>query len=193
MTEPRPSAGGPLLEVTDLRISIPTEAGLIEAVRGVSFAMEAGDTLGVVGESGSGKTMLALAALGLVPKSAKVSGSIRLDGRELLSCTPAQWRSIRGARVSMVFQDPMTALNPMYKVGWQVAECIRLHERVSSSAAWRGMRSREAMKKTCRSQSKASTARPGRPAIDMIFVRLIDTATNTRPVKVAAAPACTAR
>ena len=128
---------GPLLEVTDLRITIPTEAGLIEAVRGVSFAMEARDTLGVVGESGSGKTMLALAALGLVPGSAKVSGSIRLDGRELLDCTPAQWRSIRGARISMVFQDPMTALNPMYKVGWQVAECITLHERVSRSAAWR--------------------------------------------------------
>jgi len=128
---------GALLEVTDLRISIPTEAGLIEAVRGVSFSMQARDTLGVVGESGSGKTMLALAAMGLLPGSAKVSGSIRLDGRELLDCTPAQWRSIRGARVSMVFQDPMTALNPMYKVGWQVAECLRLHERVSKSAAWR--------------------------------------------------------
>jgi peptide/nickel transport system ATP-binding protein len=134
---PDARSGRPLLEVTDLRISIPTEAGLIEAVRGVSFSMEARDTLGVVGESGSGKTMLALAAMGLVPRSAKVSGSIRLDGRELLDCTPAQWRSIRGARVSMVFQDPMTALNPMYKVGWQVAECLRLHERVSKSAAWR--------------------------------------------------------
>ena len=134
---PDTQSGRPLLEVTDLRISIPTEAGLIEAVRGVSFSMQARDTLGVVGESGSGKTMLALAAMGLVPGSAKVSGSIRLDGRELLDCTPAQWRSIRGARVSMVFQDPMTALNPMYKVGWQVAECIRLHERVSKSAAWR--------------------------------------------------------
>jgi len=134
---PDARSGSPLLEVTDLRISIPTEAGLIEAVRGVSFSMQARDTLGVVGESGSGKTMLALAAMGLVPGSAKVSGSIRLDGRELLDCTPAQWRSIRGARVSMVFQDPMTALNPMYKVGWQVAECIRLHERVSRSAAWR--------------------------------------------------------
>jgi glutathione transport system ATP-binding protein len=134
---PDARSGQPLLEVTDLRISIPTEAGLIEAVRGVSFSMQARDTLGVVGESGSGKTMLALAAMGLVPGSAKVSGSIRLDGRELLDCTPAQWRSIRGARVSMVFQDPMTALNPMYKVGWQVAECIRLHERVSKSAAWR--------------------------------------------------------
>ncbi len=134
---PDARSGRPLLEVTDLRISIPTEAGLIEAVRGVSFSMEARDTLGVVGESGSGKTMLALAALGLVPGSAKVSGSIRLDGRELLDCTPAQWRSIRGARISMVFQDPMTALNPMYTVGWQVAECIRLHERASRSAAWR--------------------------------------------------------
>jgi peptide/nickel transport system ATP-binding protein len=134
---PDTQSGRPLLEVTDLRISIPTEAGLIEAVRGVSFSMQARDTLGVVGESGSGKTMLALAAMGLVPGSAKVSGSIRLDGRELLDCTPAQWRSIRGARVSMVFQDPMTALNPMYKVGWQVAECIRLHERVSKPAAWR--------------------------------------------------------
>jgi peptide/nickel transport system ATP-binding protein len=134
---PDARSGRPLLEVTDLRISIPTEAGLIEAVRGVSFSMAARDTLGVVGESGSGKTMLALAALGLVPESAKVSGSIRLDGRELLDCTPAQWRSIRGARVSMVFQDPMTALNPMYTVGWQVAECIRLHERVSRAAAWR--------------------------------------------------------
>jgi peptide/nickel transport system ATP-binding protein len=134
---PDARSGRPLLEVTDLRISIPTEAGLIEAVRGVSFSMAAGDTLGVVGESGSGKTMLALAALGLVPESAKVAGSIRLDGRELLSCTPAQWRSIRGARISMVFQDPMTALNPMYTVGWQVAECILLHERVSRSAAWK--------------------------------------------------------
>jgi peptide/nickel transport system ATP-binding protein len=132
-----PSAAVPLLEVTDLRISLPTETGLIEAVRGVSFSLDVRDTLGVVGESGSGKTMLALAAMGLLPESAKVSGSIRLNGQELLSCTPAQWRSIRGARISMVFQDPLTALNPMYTVGWQVAECIRLHERVSRSAAWR--------------------------------------------------------
>ena len=134
--DPRPVAV-PLLEVSDLRISIPTETGLIEAVRGVSFAMDARDTLGVVGESGSGKTMLALAAMGLLPESAKVSGSVRLNGRELLSCTQAEWRSIRGARISMVFQDPLTALNPMYTAGWQVAECLRLHQRVSRSAAWR--------------------------------------------------------
>jgi peptide/nickel transport system ATP-binding protein len=131
------AAAVPLLEVTDLRISIPTETGLIEAVRGVSFSLDARNTLGVVGESGSGKTMLALAAMGLLPESAKAEGSIRLNGQELLSCSPAQWQSIRGARISMVFQDPMTALNPMYTAGWQVAECIRLHERVSRSAAWR--------------------------------------------------------
>jgi peptide/nickel transport system ATP-binding protein len=130
----RPAAV-PLLEVSDLRISIPTDTGLIEAVRGVTFSMDARDTLGVVGESGSGKTMLALAAMGLLPEAARVSGSIRLNGQELLSCTPAQWRSIRGARISMVFQDPMTALNPMYTAGWQVAECIRLHQRVSRAVA----------------------------------------------------------
>jgi peptide/nickel transport system ATP-binding protein len=132
-----PAVAHPLLEVTDLKIAIPTEAGLIEAVRGISISIGKRDTLGVVGESGSGKTMLALATLGLVPPSAKVTGSVRLDGRELLTCTPAQWRSIRGARISMVFQDPMTALNPMYTAGWQVAEGIRLHEAVSRAAAWR--------------------------------------------------------
>src|SRR5260370_7197042 len=94
--------------------------------------MEGRGPLGVVGESGSGKTLHALAALGLVPGSAKVSGSIRLDGRELLSCTPAQWRSIRGARISMVFQDPMTALNPMYKGGGQLAHSLPLHPRLTS-------------------------------------------------------------
>jgi peptide/nickel transport system ATP-binding protein len=131
------SRPGPLLEITGLHISIPTEGGLIEAVRGVSFALRAGETIGVVGESGSGKTMLALSVLGLLPGAAQVTGSVRLDGSELLSCTAAQWRGIRGARVAMVFQDPMTALNPMYNVGWQVAEGIRLHHPVSRPAAWR--------------------------------------------------------
>ncbi len=133
----QPGADHPLLEVTDLRISIPTEEGSIEAVRGMSFSLESRATLGVVGESGSGKTMLALAILGLLPQAAQISGSIRLGGLELLSCTPSQWRSIRGARISMVFQDPMTALNPMYTVGWQVAEGIRLHERIDRASAWK--------------------------------------------------------
>jgi peptide/nickel transport system ATP-binding protein len=121
------SAPGPLLEVSDLAISIPTENGVIEAVRGISLAVAPGETIGIVGESGSGKTMLALSVLGLLPRRAQVTGSVRLDGEELLQASESQWRQVRGNRAAMVFQDPMTALNPMYSVGWQVAECLRLH------------------------------------------------------------------
>ena len=131
-----PSPPGPLMEVSDLAISIPTESGTIEAVRSISLAIEAGETLGIVGESGSGKTMLALSMLGLLPAAARVSGSIRLDGAELLDGGESQWRSVRGDRIAMVFQDPMTALNPMYQVGWQVAECVRLHRKARRGAAW---------------------------------------------------------
>ena len=132
-----PSRNGPLLEVTNLQIAIPTEGGTIDAVRGISLAVAPGETLGVVGESGSGKTMLALAVLGLLPSAAQVTGSVRLDGTELLTGSAADWQRVRGARVAMVFQDPMTALNPMYTVGWQVAECLRLHGRVDRATAWR--------------------------------------------------------
>ena len=125
------------MEVKDLTVSIPTEGGLIEAVRGVSYSLGPGETLGVVGESGSGKTITSLAVIGLLPRAARVSGSILLEGRDLLKATPRQWNGIRGARVAMVFQDPMTALNPMHSVGWQVAECLRLHGRISRAAARR--------------------------------------------------------
>jgi peptide/nickel transport system ATP-binding protein len=131
-----PSPSGPLVDVSRLGVSIPTESGTIEAVRGISLAIEAGETIGIVGESGSGKTMLALSLLGLLPRAAQVSGSIRLDGEELLGGSESQWRSVRGDRIAMVFQDPMTALNPMYQVGWQVAECVRLHRKAARGAAW---------------------------------------------------------
>ncbi len=134
---PRASRAGALLEVKDLTVSIPTEGGLIEAVRGVSYSLGAGETLGVVGESGSGKTITSLAVIGLLPRAARVSGSILLEGRDLLKATSRQWNGIRGARVAMVFQDPMTALNPMHSVGWQVAECLRLHGKLSRAAARR--------------------------------------------------------
>ncbi len=134
---PRASRAGALLEVNDLTVAIPTEGGLIEAVRGVSYSLGAGETLGVVGESGSGKTMMSLAVIGLLPKAARVSGSILLEGRDLLKATPRQWNAIRGDRVAMVFQDPMTALNPMHSVGWQVAECLRLHGKMSRASARR--------------------------------------------------------
>jgi peptide/nickel transport system ATP-binding protein len=130
-----PARPGPLLEISDLAVSIPTESGTIEAVRGISLAIGRGETLGVVGESGSGKTMLALAIMGLLPRTALVSGSVQLEGTELLGSTAAEWHNIRGSRVAMVFQDPMTALNPMYTVGWQVAECVLLHRKVSRRAA----------------------------------------------------------
>jgi peptide/nickel transport system ATP-binding protein len=129
------SAPGSLLEVTDLAISIPTENGLIEAVRGISLAIAPGETVGIVGESGSGKTMLALSVLGLLPRRAQVTGSVRLDGEELLQASEARWRQVRGNRAAMVFQDPMTALNPMYNIGWQVAECLRLHQRDKNADA----------------------------------------------------------
>jgi peptide/nickel transport system ATP-binding protein len=126
-----------LLEVSDLEVSIATEGGLIEAVRGITFSLGAGETLGVVGESGSGKTMLSLAILGLLPNAARVTGSVRLEGRELLTASEREWNGVRGARVAMIFQDPMTALNPMYNVGWQVTECLRLHARLDRAAARR--------------------------------------------------------
>jgi peptide/nickel transport system ATP-binding protein len=130
-----PAAGGPLLQIRDLAVAIPTESGTIEAVRGLSLAVSRGETIGVVGESGSGKTMLALSILGLQPRTARVSGSVQLEGTELLGSSQAQWNRIRGSRIAMVFQDPMTALNPMYTIGWQVAECVRLHRPVSRAAA----------------------------------------------------------
>src|ERR1700691_4840207 len=131
------AAARPLLDVTDLTVSISTEGGLIEAVRGITFELGAGETLGVVGESGSGKTMLSLAILGLLPTAARVTGSVRLDGRELLTASAKEWNSERGARGAMIFQDPMTALNPMYNVGWQVAEGVRLHAGLGRGAAQR--------------------------------------------------------
>ena len=132
-----PSRVDSLLDVRDLVVSLPTDAGLVEAVRGVSFTLHAGETIGVVGESGSGKSLTSLAIMGLLPRSARVSGSILLNGTELLDCNPREWRDVRGSRVAMIFQDPMTALNPMHSVGWQVAECIVLHHHVSRRVARR--------------------------------------------------------
>jgi peptide/nickel transport system ATP-binding protein len=131
------SRQGPLLEIDQLAISVPTENGTVQAVRGISLTIERGETLGVVGESGSGKTMLALSVLGLLPKTAQVTGSVKLDGAELVGAGDSQWRRVRGKRVAMVFQDPMTALNPMYTIGWQIAECIRLHNKIRKAAASR--------------------------------------------------------
>ncbi|MGI9031435.1 MAG: ATP-binding cassette domain-containing protein [Ilumatobacteraceae bacterium] len=112
-----------LLEVEDLRVAFAGRA----VVDGVSLRLDPGDRLGIIGESGSGKTLTALAVLGLAPEAATISGSVRLDGQELLGRRDRQVARLRGRRVSMVFQDPRTALNPVMRVGRQISEPLRLH------------------------------------------------------------------
>jgi peptide/nickel transport system ATP-binding protein len=125
----------PLLEVADLRVTLATARGEVEALRGIDFTLERGATLGLIGESGSGKSMTALALMGLLPEGARVAGSIRFDGHELARLDEAGWRAHRGARIAMIFQEPMTALNPLHRVGRQIAEPLRLHRGLGARAA----------------------------------------------------------
>ena len=120
----------PLLEVTDLRVTFPTDDGLLTAVDGVSFDINEHEVLGVVGESGSGKTVTALAALGLLPPRATVTGSAKFRGRELLGLPDSELRSIRGEEIAIIFQDALAALNPVFTVGAQIAEAIAVHHDV---------------------------------------------------------------
>jgi peptide/nickel transport system ATP-binding protein len=123
-----------LLEVVDLRVSFDTDDGVVQAVQGMSFAIDRGKTLGIVGESGSGKSVSTQAILGLSP-GAHVSGHAYLDGEDLLHMSEEQLRKVRGARIAMIFQDPLTSLHPLYKVGRQIAEAVRAHEDVSKAQA----------------------------------------------------------
>ena len=126
-----------LLEVRDLSVTFNTEAGPIEAVRHVSFDLDRGKTLALVGESGSGKSVTALSAMQLLPypRASHPNGSIRLDGEELVGAPDAMMRTIRGQRVSMIFQEPLSALNPLHTVEKQVAEVLRLHRGIGKEAA----------------------------------------------------------
>jgi oligopeptide/dipeptide ABC transporter ATP-binding protein len=119
-----------LLEVDGLRVGFPRGAQLRHVVAGIGYAIPAGRTLGVVGESGCGKSMTALALMGLVPSPGQVAGSIRFMGREIAGQPEAAWRAMRGAQVAMVFQEPMTALNPVMPVGHQIAEVQVLHKAI---------------------------------------------------------------
>ena len=125
---PDPAAPGPpretVLAVRDLTVTFPSDAGPVKAVRGVSYELHSGEVLGIVGESGSGKSVSSMAVMGLLPARAKVTGSIRFQGRELLGCSDAELSQIRGRRISMIFQDPLSALTPVYTVGDQVAEPV---------------------------------------------------------------------
>ena len=125
-----------LLEVTDLNVAFPTDSGDLHAVRGLSYRIAPREVVAMVGESGSGKSAAAMAVIGLLPEYATVSGSVRLNGQQLLGMGDTEMSTIRGARIGTVFQDPMSALTPVYTVGDQIAEAIRIHHRdVSKSAA----------------------------------------------------------
>ncbi|MBL8332289.1 MAG: ABC transporter ATP-binding protein [Rubrivivax sp.] len=124
-----------LLSVSDLRVTLNTARGRADALRGVSFALDRGETVGLIGESGCGKSITALALMGLLPDGAQVSGSIRFDGQELSTLPEEQLCRLRGNRIGMVFQEPMTALNPLHTVGRQIAESLRLHRGLSGAAA----------------------------------------------------------
>ncbi len=127
-----------LLEIRDLRVSFQTGDGIVHAVDGVSTSVERGKTLGVVGESGSGKSVTALSVIGLTRlPNAVVSGQVLFDGVDLLKLSSDRLRSIRGRRIAMIFQDPLSSLHPLYRVGWQIEEAIMAHERVSRRNARR--------------------------------------------------------
>jgi len=125
----------PSLQVERLEVDFPTKDGVVHAVRGMDFTLAPGEVLGIVGESGSGKSVTALAGMGLLPKSADVRGSIRFQGRELLGLKEKQLTKIRGTGIAMIFQDPMTSLNPVYTIGWQITEAILAHQDISKAAA----------------------------------------------------------
>jgi peptide/nickel transport system ATP-binding protein len=129
------ASGDVVLEVADLSVGFPTDDGLVRAVRGVSYQLRRGEVLGIVGESGSGKSVTSMAVMGLLPGSARVSGSVRFGDRELLGASDSVLTKIRGRRIAMIFQDPMTSLNPVYTVGAQIAEAVRAHHEVSKDAA----------------------------------------------------------
>mgnify|MGYP001156501453 CR=1 FL=1 len=140
--QPTPAAGGsiltdtPPLEVDDVRVDFFTRRGVVQAVRGVSFTLERGETLGLVGESGSGKSVMAQTLLGLVELPGKITGGdVRWKGQSLVHDAAGTLSRVRGKEISMVFQDPMTSLNPLFTVGTQIAEVVRRHLKVTKTAA----------------------------------------------------------
>jgi peptide/nickel transport system ATP-binding protein len=126
-----------LLEVKNLRTEFPTKAGLVRAVNDVSFHIDEGELLGLVGESGCGKSITALSIMRLISAPGKIAGgSITFNGEEILTASNERLREIRGNDIAMIFQDPMTSLNPVYTVGEQIAEALRLHRKLSKKDAW---------------------------------------------------------
>lgn len=125
----------PVLQVRDLKVTFSTPLGPLVAVRGVDLDVSAGEMTAVVGESGSGKSVSFLAAMGLLPKTATVEGSVILDGHQLVGASPKLMRSVRGRLMSMIFQDPLSALNPVHRIGAQITEMLRAHQTMGERAA----------------------------------------------------------
>ncbi len=126
----------PLLEVQDLKTVFPTRDGVVKAVDGVSFRLDPGETLGIVGESGSGKSVTALSVMRLLQRPGKVvGGQVTFKGRDLLKISEREMQEIRGQEIAMIFQDPMTSMNPVFRTGWQVAETLRLHQSLHKAQA----------------------------------------------------------
>jgi peptide/nickel transport system ATP-binding protein len=136
---PPPLSGGApssLLDVRDLKVHFPTDDGLVKAVDGISFTLDRGRTLGIVGESGSGKSVTSLSIMGLHQgTSADITGRVWLDGEDLIGATPNRVRMLRGSKMAMIFQDPLSALHPFYTVGYQIAEAYLIHNKVGRKAA----------------------------------------------------------
>lgn len=135
LTTQTPAESDLLFSIDDLEVDFRTGEGTVHAVRGISLKLHPGEVLGIVGESGSGKSVTAMATMGLLPRSASVRGSVRYRGHELLHLRERQLMDYRGKAISMIFQDPMTSLNPVYSVGWQIVEAIRAHQDISKEEA----------------------------------------------------------
>ncbi|MGL5406610.1 MAG: dipeptide ABC transporter ATP-binding protein [Propionibacteriaceae bacterium] len=129
--------GEPILSVRDLHVSFPSEAGRVDAVRGISYDLYPGKTLGIVGESGSGKSVSSMAIMGLLPESAKITGSAKMGGREILGLSDGELSKIRGKEIAMIFQDPLSSLTPVFTVGAQIVEALRVHQDISTAQAWK--------------------------------------------------------
>jgi peptide/nickel transport system ATP-binding protein len=124
-----------LLVVDNLTVSFPTDDGVVKAVRGVSYTVRSGEAMGIVGESGSGKSVSSMAVMGLLPKNARITGSIKFRGQELIGLHEREYSKVRGNKVAMIFQDPLTSLNPVYTIGFQIAEAVHAHNDVSKQEA----------------------------------------------------------